>query len=114
MMRIEQHNYKGMMMYNPTFDMASGVKLCTDMFRMYADSQYVIGLRVAGMCGMLPHASTENIRMVTEKGDAVAESIGAALREVSRGARSDQVMAAALKPYGKRTRANARRLGGRR
>ncbi len=48
--------------------------------------------------------------MVTEKGDAVRESISAALTHVATGARPDQIMAAALKPYSRRTRANARRL----
>lgn len=97
-------------MINPTFDIASGMRLWTDFIRMGAEAQLVMGMRMAGMMGMLPHHSAENMRMVTEKGDAARESISAALTQVARGARPDQVMAAALKPYGKRTRANASRL----
>ena len=51
---------------------------------------------------------------VTEKTDAVRESLSAAFRSAARGARADQVLAAALKPYGRRTRANAKRLAVRR
>ena len=49
--------------------------------------------------------------MVSEKSDAAAESIRAAQRAASRGQRADQVLKAAMRPYGRRTRQNALRLG---
>lgn len=97
-------------MTNAAFDPMFGLRLWADMARMGLESQFVMGMRVAGMMGLMPHAAAENARMVTEKGDAATESIGAALAQVARGARPDQIMAAALKPYGQRTRANALRL----
>ncbi|MBB1490463.1 antibiotic ABC transporter [Paracoccus sp. MC1854] len=86
-------------------------KLWGDMMRMGIEAQFVMTLRTAGMLGLLPHGKNENTLMVSEKTDAVRESFGAAFRSAARGARADQILAAALKPYGRRTRANARRLG---
>jgi hypothetical protein len=86
------------------------MRLWGDVMRMVVESQYVIAMRTAGMMGLRPHGHAENFRMVAEKGDAVRESVGAALRTAAGGARADQVLAAALKPYGRRTRANAHRL----
>ncbi len=97
-------------MLNPVYDATVGLRLWTDMVRIGLESQFVVGMRLAGMMGLMPHAAAENARMVTEKSDAACEAIGAALAQVSRGARLDQIMAAALKPYGQRTRANALRL----
>jgi hypothetical protein len=48
--------------------------------------------------------------MVMEKTGAARESFGAAFRSAALGSRADEVLAAALKPYGRRTRVNARRL----
>ena len=84
--------------------------LWAQMARIGIESQMVIAMRSAGMCGMLPHAKGENLRMIQEKQEAAAEAMGAAMRAASRGAFPDTVLAAALKPYRRRTKANARRL----
>ncbi len=83
----------------------------SEMARLGWEAQMVIALRTAGMMGVLPQAAGENARMVTEKQDAAAASLRAAMRAASRGARADEVLSAALKPYGRRTKANAKRLG---
>ncbi|WBU59447.1 antifreeze protein [Paracoccus albus] len=62
------------------------------------------------MMGILPQSRNESHRMVQEKLDAAQEAGTAVMRAVTRGASADQVMTAALKPYGRRTKANARRL----
>lgn len=86
------------------------VALWSDMLCMGVEAQYIIGMRVAGMMGVLPHAKDENVRMVVEKGDAVRESFGAAFKSAASGQRADEILRAALRPYCHRTRANARRL----
>lgn len=91
-------------------DPTASVKLWGDMMRMGFEAQYVMAMRIAGMMGVLPHRHDENYRMVAEKGDAARESVGAALRSAASGARADEILAAALRPYGRRTHANARRL----
>jgi hypothetical protein len=48
--------------------------------------------------------------MVAEKQAAATESLFAMAQAAGRGASAERVMAAALRPYGKRTRANSRRL----
>jgi len=90
--------------------LAPSAKLWGDMMRIGIEAQFVMTLRTAGMMGLLPHGKNENTLMFTEKNDAVRESFGAAFRSAARGARADQILAAALKPYGRRTRANAKRL----
>ena len=89
---------------------AASMKLWGDVMRMACEAQYVITVRIAGMIGMLPARPGENMRMVMEKTDAARESFGAAFRSAALGSRADEVLAAALKPYGRRTRVNARRL----
>ena len=86
-------------------------RLWQDVLHMGIEAQFVIGMRLAGMLGLRPHAIDENLRMFSEKGDAAAESMRAALRAASRGARADQVLTAAMRPYGRRTHQNAVRLG---
>ena len=70
----------------------------------------VIALRTAGLMGVLDQDVAEPQRMVMEKADAATEALHAALRAAGRGERADRVMAAALRPYRRRTRANMRRL----
>ena len=91
-------------------DPASTMKLWADFMRMGFEAQYVMSVRMAGLMGVMPQKNGENFRMVAEKGDAAREAVGAALRSASSGARADQILAAALRPYGRRTRVNARRL----
>ena len=62
------------------------------------------------MMGMMAQAPGEPFRMVAEKQAAATESLFAMAQAAGRGASAERVMAAALRPYGKRTRANSRRL----
>ena len=74
------------------------------------ESQVIIGLRVAGMMGLVAQAPGEPFRMVAEKQAAASESLFAMTAAASRGASPEQVMSEALKPYSKRTSANSKRL----
>lgn len=89
-------------------------RVWAQMARIAVDSQMVIGLRVAGMMGFRAQSPGEPFRMVAEKQAAASESLFAVARATSRGASADRVMSAALRPFGKRTRANSRRLTKRR
>lgn len=93
-------------MQNP----AVALTLWAQMARITFESQMVIALRVAGMMGIVQQSPTEPIRMVAEKQAAAAELLNAAFRAAQFGASAEGVMAAALKPYGRRTHANSRRL----
>ena len=84
--------------------------LWQQMAQMALEAQMVIVLRTAGMMGVMSQDLAEPQRMVLEKADAASEAMHAALRAASRGERADRVMAAALRPYRRRTRANMRRL----
>lgn len=97
-------------MYNLMSASAAPYRLWAQMVRIGLDSQMVIGLRLAGMMGMREQSPGEPFRMVAEKQAAASESIFAIAQAASRGASADRVMSAALRPYGKRTRANSRRL----
>ncbi|MFV0410570.1 MAG: antibiotic ABC transporter [Paracoccus sp. (in: a-proteobacteria)] len=90
--------------------MAEATRLWTQFTQIGLDSQMVIGMRVAGMMGLLPSHKDEPWRMVQEKLDAAQEAGVAIGQAIWRGETADRVMAAALTPYGKRTNANARRL----
>lgn len=86
------------------------VILWQQMMQMAWEAQMVIALRTAGMLGVLRQDIAEPHRMVLEKADAATEAMHAALRAASRGEGAEKVMAAALRPYRRRTRANVRRL----
>jgi len=90
---------------------AAQTKLMMDFARMAIESQMVIGIRMAGMMGLMAQSPGEPFRMVAEKQAAASESFFAMASAAGRGASAERVMAAALRPYGKRTRANSRRLG---
>jgi len=92
--------------------MQAPLLLWQQMARMGWESQMVIALRMAGMMGLVQQDATEPQRMVIEKADAASEALHAALRAAGRGERADRIMAAALRPYRRRTRANMRRLSG--
>lgn len=83
-------------------------------FRMLTEAQTVVALRLAGMMGLLPAHPGENSRMVNEKAPAFAEAAWDAWWAASTGAAPDRVAAAWVKPIGRRTRSNARRLSRRR
>lgn len=84
--------------------------LWQQMTQMAWEAQMVIAMRTAGMMGVVRQDMAEPQRMVMEKADAASEALSAALRAASSGQRADRVMAAALRPYRRRTRANMRRL----
>lgn len=90
--------------------MFAPLALWRHMAQIAWDSQMVIAMRTAGMMGILKQDSGEPQRMVLEKASAAQESIGAAFSAAARGKRADHVLAAALGPYRRRTKANARRL----
>lgn len=77
---------------------------------LLAEAQAVMAMRLFGMIGLWPLGPGEEARMVSEKLRALQESQAAALKAVMRGASPLGVAEAALKPVGRRTRANARRL----
>ena len=87
--------------------------LWQQMSQIAWDSQAVIAMRTAGMMGLVQQDQGETQRMVQEKADAASEAMTAVLRAAARGARADQVVSAALRPYRRRTKANAKRLSGR-
>lgn len=89
---------------------ASPFRIFAQMTQIAIDSQVVIGLRVAGMMGLMSQSPGEPFRMVAEKQAAASESMFAIVKAASSGASADRVVSAALRPYGKRTRANSRRL----
>ncbi len=100
-------------MSNATIDYSAlrmPMLLWQQMAQMNWEAQMVIALRTAGMMGVRRQDLSEPHRMVLEKADAASEAIHAALRAAGRGDLADRVMAAALRPYRRRTRANMRRL----
>lgn len=86
------------------------IVLWQQMTQMALEAQMVIAMRTAGMLGLVEQDTGEAGRMVGEKADAASEAIHAALRAAGRGQRADQIMAAALRPYRRRTKANVKRL----
>ncbi|MCK0166848.1 antifreeze protein [Jannaschia sp. S6380] len=81
--------------------------------QMLIEAQTVIGLRVMGMAGGSA-APGENLRMITEKQTAFAQSGLAAMGAVLSGKTPAQTYGLALTPIGRTTRANSRRLAHRR
>ncbi len=82
--------------------------------RMLSEAQAVIAYRMLGMAGLWPVAPTETMRMVMEKLPAFAAAQMAAWQALATGRSPDRILAAWLKPIGKETRANQRRLSRRR
>jgi hypothetical protein len=89
---------------------AAQMRVVSQFSRIAIESQMVIAMRMAGMMGFMPQAPDENYRMIAEKHAAASESIVAMAKAGMAGASPERVMSAALRPYGKRTRANTRRL----
>lgn len=88
----------------------TSVRLWAQFTRMAIEAQTVIGLRTAGMMGMMTQAPGEPFRMVAEKQAAATEAMFALAQAAGQGHSAEQMLAAALRPYGRRTRANSRRL----
>jgi hypothetical protein len=82
--------------------------------QMLFEAQNVIAYRMLGMAGLWSVAPNETHRMVGEKAPALIASSAAAAQAMLAGKRPDQILDAAVKPLGRRTRANARRLSRRR
>jgi hypothetical protein len=77
---------------------------------LMAETQVVMTLRILGMAGVIPVRADENARMVSEKGPAFARAIMAGSAAALRGASPDRVAMAAMRPLGRKTRANVKRL----
>lgn len=82
--------------------------------QMLVEAQTVIGLRMLGMAGIMRADEGENLRMVSEKQAAFAQSGLAAAGALMAGKTIAQVYGLALTPIGRTTRANSRRLSVRR
>ncbi|MFC0200194.1 antibiotic ABC transporter [Paracoccus rhizosphaerae] len=94
----------------PMFLPAAQMRLATQFARMAIEANMVIGLRMAGMMGLMAQAPGEPFRMVAEKQAAVSESLFAMAQAGMRGHSTERLLSAGLRPYGRRTRANSRRL----
>ncbi|AZQ68877.1 antifreeze protein [Silicimonas algicola] len=79
--------------------------------QMMAEAQMVMAYRMMGMAGVWPVSPSENARMMSEKIPAFISASGAATSAAMSGKRPDQILEAALRPIGLKTRANSRRLG---
>ncbi len=82
-----------------------------DAFQMLAEAQTVIALRMSGMAGLWTLAPGETTRMVSEKQQAFSESMLAVTAAAMGGQSPEAILNAAVRPLGRRTRANAKRLG---
>ena len=77
---------------------------------MVTEAQMVIGMRMLGMAGMWHVTPSENARMVSEKLEAVQQAAISATRAAMQGKSPAVIAEHALKPIGRRTSANAKRL----
>lgn len=84
--------------------------LSLEASQILAESQAVIGMRLAGMVGLWPVSAAETSQMVTEKLEAGAQAQRAALNTAFSGGSLTEIARAAMKPVGVRTKANVRRL----
>lgn len=85
--------------------------LGVEMMQMAAEAQAVIAMRTAGMMGLWATKPSEMDRMVAEKTAAITDAMQAAQRAALAGESPADVMRAGLKPIGRKTAANAKRLG---
>jgi hypothetical protein len=90
--------------------MPVSMQLWRQTARICIESQVVIAMRMAGMMGLMAQAPGEPFRMVAEKQAAASEAAFAMAKAAGRGASANRVLSAGLRPYGKRTKANSRRL----
>jgi len=77
---------------------------------LMAEANTVVALRVLGMAGVLPADGAENERMFAEKGPAFAAAMIAGSRAAMKGQSLDRVALATMRPLGRKTRANVKRL----
>lgn len=78
--------------------------------QMMAEAQTVMAFRLMGLAGTWPVSPSESSRMISEKAPAFLRAGGAAMQAAMQGKRPDQIFDAALKPIGRKTRSNAKRL----
>ena len=78
--------------------------------QILTESHTVIALRLSGMAGLWPMAEVENQRMISEKLTAATQATHAAIRTGASGGSLSDIAMAAMKPVGRRTKANAKRL----
>jgi hypothetical protein len=78
--------------------------------QILTESHTVIALRLSGMAGLWPMAEVENQRMISEKLTAATQATHAAIRTGAAGGSLSDIAMAAMKPVGRRTEANAKRL----
>ncbi|OCX60926.1 hypothetical protein BFP70_15745 [Thioclava sp. SK-1] len=88
-----------------------GLRLWFDFARMSMEAQSVIAMRVAGMAGFWSVTPSENMRMVTEKQQAAVAAMGAMSQAMLSGKSMDKIASAGLRPVGRKTAANVKRLG---
>lgn len=82
------------------------MRMATLMF----DAQSVMTLRMMGMTGMIPTPEGENLRMMEEKGPAMAQAIDAATQAIMAGQSPNQILHAAITPVSDRVASNRKRL----
>jgi hypothetical protein len=82
-----------------------------DAWRMMAEAQTVVALRMMGMAGLWTLSDGETTRMFTEKHQAFAQSAFDGTVAAMRGQPPERILAAVVRPLGLKTSANARRLG---
>lgn len=92
-------------------DVFSPWYLGVEMMQMASEAQAVIAMRTAGVMGFWATHPSEVDRMVTEKTTAATDSMMAAQRAALAGKSPAEVMRAGLAPIGRKTAANAKRLG---
>ena len=78
--------------------------------QILAESNTVIALRLSGMAGLWPMSGAENQRMISEKMTATTQATHAVIRTGAAGGSLADIAIAAMKPVGRRTKANAKRL----
>lgn len=81
-----------------------------EMTRMALEAQTVIGLRLLGMAGLWSVAPSENGRMVSEKAAAFAKAGAAMGRAAGAGKSAEAIVRAGVKPIGRVTSRNVKRL----
>jgi hypothetical protein len=78
---------------------------------MLAEAQSFIAVRMMGWSGLWSVTASENDRMVSEKSDAITQSMQGATLAAMTGKRPDEILNAAVNPLRQKARANAKRLG---
>jgi len=69
-----------------------------------------MALTLLGMAGVLPADRVENGRMIADKGPAFSAAMMAGGRAAKKGQTPDRVALAMVRPLGRKTHANVKRL----